>query len=120
MEDLRHKHLYSNTSKDIDPSLDAVLSSILSGKFNDPDASNNDIFSPLVSSIKEQGDYYLVSDDFNSYITTQELVDEAFADKEYWARRSITSVARMGFFSADRVIAEYAESIWNVEPLEVE
>lgn len=32
---------------------------------------------------------------------------------------AITSVARMGFFSTDRVISEYADSIWNIEPLEI-
>jgi starch phosphorylase len=72
-----------------------------------------------LASVAEHGDYYLVSDDFNSYITTQELVDEAFKDRDEWVSKSITSVARMGFFSTDRVISEYAESIWNVEPLPI-
>jgi len=76
-------------------------------------------FSALTASIEEHGDYYLVSDDFNSYITTQGMVDEGFKNKEEWLAKSITSVARMGFFSTDRVINEYADSIWNVEPLEV-
>lgn len=76
-------------------------------------------FAALTASIEEHGDYYLVSDDFNSYITTHEMVDEAFKNKEEWLAKSITSVARMGFFSTDRVINEYADSIWNVEPLEV-
>lgn len=76
-------------------------------------------FSALIASIEEHGDYYLVSDDFNSYITTHEMVDESFKNKEEWLAKSITSVARMGFFSTDRVINEYADSIWNVEPLEV-
>lgn len=76
-------------------------------------------FSALTASIDEHGDYYLVSDDFNSYITTQAMVDEAFVNQDEWITKSITSVARMGFFSSDRVINEYADSIWNVEPLEV-
>jgi starch phosphorylase len=77
-------------------------------------------FSALTSSIEEHGDYYLVSDDFNSYVTTHEMVDEAFLNKEEWLAKSISSVARMGFFSMDRVTNEYADSIWNVEPLNVE
>lgn len=91
-----------------------VFDAIRGGTFGD--ASN---FSALLDSIVEHGDYYLVSDDFNSYITTQDLVDESFQNREEWIAKSITSVARMGFFSTDRVINEYAESIWNVEPLEV-
>lgn len=80
---------------------------------------NADDFSALIASIAEHGDYYLVSDDFNSYVKTQEMVDEAFRNQDEWIAKSITSVARMGFFSTDRVINEYADGIWNVEPLTV-
>ncbi|KAL3480284.1 glycosyl transferase [Aspergillus californicus] len=113
VEDIRHKHFY--TPFKLDPHLSAVFDSISAGTFGDPSH-----FSPLLASIAEHGDYYLVSDDFNSYITTQELVDTAFGDRVEWISKSITSVARMGFFSTDRVISEYAEEIWNVEPLVVE
>ena len=58
-----------------------------------------------------------MSDDFSSYIKTQELVDEAYRDQEEWISKCIQSVSRMGFFSSDRCIQEYAEMIWNVEPL---
>lgn len=58
-----------------------------------------------------------MSDDFHSYIQTQLLVDEAYKNQEEWAVKTITSVARMGFFSSDRCIQEYAEGIWNIEPL---
>lgn len=74
-------------------------------------------FSALVGAIEDHGDYYLVSDDFHSYIQTQALVDEAYKDQEEWTSKTIISVSRMGFFSSDRCINEYAESIWNIEPL---
>ncbi|KAL3438015.1 glycosyl transferase [Aspergillus tetrazonus] len=112
VEEIRHKHMYSGFT--LDPQLARVFDAIRSGTFGD--ASH---FSALLASIAEHGDYYLVSDDFNSYIKTQEMVDEAFKDREEWVSKSITSVARMGFFSTDRVINEYAESIWNIEPLPV-
>ena len=74
-------------------------------------------FSALCNSITDHGDYYLVSDDFNSYIKTQDLVDEAYKDQDEWISKCIVSVSRMGFFSSDRCIQEFAEMIWNVEPL---
>ena len=74
-------------------------------------------FSALINAIENQGDYYLVSDDFHSYVRTQELVDEAYRDQEAWIRKTIEAVSRMGFFSSDRCIQEYAEGIWNIEPL---
>ncbi|OJJ49906.1 hypothetical protein ASPZODRAFT_139252 [Penicilliopsis zonata CBS 506.65] len=110
VEELRHRHFYGDFQ--IDGDLAKVFDAIKQGTFGD--AGN---FAALVAAIVDHGDYYLVSDDFNSYIKTQDIVDEAFQNQDEWLTRSITSVARMGFFSADRVINEYADSIWNVEPL---
>ncbi|CAI7628525.1 unnamed protein product [Penicillium glandicola] len=112
VEDLRHRHFYGNFK--LDPQLERVFDAIKDNLFGDKAD-----FTALTSSIEEHGDYYLVSDDFNSYITTHEMVDEAFQNQEEWLAKSITSVARMGFFSMDRVTNEYADSIWNVEPLDV-
>jgi len=95
----------------LDPTLEGVFDAIRSGTFGDADR-----FSALVNGIVEHGDYYLVSDDFASYCKTQELIDEAYRDQEQWLTKCITSVARMGFFSSDRCIDEYAETIWNIEP----
>lgn len=113
MENLRETHRYKGFTLDED--LAKVFESIRSGTFGDANA-----FESLIASITDHGDYYLVSDDFKSYIQTQELVDEDFQKQDEWVAKSISSVARMGFFSTDRVIDEYAESIWNVEPLAVE
>ena len=113
VEDLRHSHYYGKY--ELDPELRKVFDSIQSGTFGDQGA-----FSSLVSAIADHGDYYLVSDDFKSYCDTQDLIDESFKDQDGWLTKCITSVARMGFFSSDRCIQEYAESIWNIEPLDIE
>ncbi|TVY56841.1 Glycogen phosphorylase [Lachnellula suecica] len=110
VEDLRHAHNYG--SHTLDPDLLKVFETIKSGTFGDAGA-----FSALTSAIEDHGDYYLVSDDFHSYIQTQALVDEAYKNQDEWITKTILSVARMGFFSSDRCINEYAEMIWNVEPL---
>lgn len=110
MEDLRHAHNYGSHS--IDPDLEKVFNEIEKGTFGTPDD-----FSAMIAAVRHHGDYYLVSDDFHSYIETHHLVDEVYQNQEEWVKKSITSVARMGFFSSDRCINEYAEGIWNVEPL---
>ncbi|KIH93061.1 starch phosphorylase [Sporothrix brasiliensis 5110] len=114
VDDLRHHHTYGQDHK-IDPSLDKVFQAIQNGTFGNPQD-----FSGMVAAVREHGDFYLVSDDFHSYLETQELVDKSYADQELWITKCITSVARMGFFSSDRCINEYAEEIWNVEPLQPE
>ena len=113
MEDLRHAHNYGKHS--IDGDLAKVFDAIRGNMFGDQNA-----FSALVSAVTDHGDYYLVSDDFGSYVKTQALVDESYKDQEEWISKCITSVSRMGFFSSDRCIDEYAESIWNIEPLKPE
>ncbi|KAF2634551.1 glycogen phosphorylase-like protein [Massarina eburnea CBS 473.64] len=110
VDELRHAHLYSQYT--LDPALALVFDSIHSGTFGDANS-----FSALLNGIVEHGDYYLVSDDFASYIKTQELIDESYKNTEEWTTKAITTVARMGFFSSDRCIDEYAEAIWNIEPL---
>jgi starch phosphorylase len=110
VEELRHSHTYGKHT--IDPDLARVFDEIEKGTFGSPDD-----FGSLVAAVREHGDYYLVSDDFRSYIDTHGIVDKAYANQEDWITKCITSVARMGFFSSDRCIDEYAEEIWNIEPL---
>lgn len=113
VEDLRHAHTYG--SHTIDQNLEKVFQEIEKGRFGTPQD-----FRGMIDAVRDHGDYYLVSDDFHSYLETQKLVDEAYRNQESWLAKGITSVARMGFFSSDRCINEYAEGIWNVEPLVVE
>ncbi|KAF4552039.1 Glycogen phosphorylase [Elsinoe fawcettii] len=111
VEDLRHNHFYSKF--ELDPNLQKVFDTIKSGKFGDAGT-----FSALINGIVDHGDYYLVSDDFNSYIETHKLIDEAYKDQDEWLTKCITAVSRMGFFTSDRCIEEYADMIWNAEPVE--
>ncbi|KAG9292050.1 hypothetical protein G9A89_017950 [Geosiphon pyriformis] len=112
VEDLRHDHRYRQVP--IDPALQAVITDIESGHFGE-----QRIFAPLINTITFGKDYYLISDDFGSYLDAQKLVDEAYKNEEDWARKSILCTARMGFFSSDRAIDEYAEQIWDLEKVPV-
>ncbi|KAK0744185.1 glycosyl transferase [Schizothecium vesticola] len=113
VEDLRHTHTYG--SHTIDPDLAKVFEAIEKGTFGD-----SKDFAGMITAVRDHSDYYLVSDDFHSYIETHALVDEAYKNQEEWITKCITSVSRMGFFTSDRCINEYAEGIWNIEPLAVE
>lgn len=76
------------------------MDAIRNGMFGDA----ND-FSALVNGIMEHGDYYLVTDDFRSYVDTQKAIDEAYKDQEAWLTKCITAVSRMGFFTSEYVCA---------------
>ena len=79
----------------------------------------HDAFAPLCSSLLEGGDPYLCLADYADYVRAQEEVDKAFADKKRWAKMAILNTARVGKFSSDRTISQYADQIWNLEPVKV-
>ncbi|HEY3898179.1 MAG TPA: glycogen/starch/alpha-glucan phosphorylase [Chthoniobacter sp.] len=64
-------------------------------------------------------DPFLVLADFQAYSETHKLVDAAFKDKERWAKMAILNTARMGKFSSDRTISQYAKEIWKLDPVKV-
>ena len=90
--------------------LKAVLDLIASGFF---EPEHPDVFKPLVQSLLEQDTYMLLAD-FQSYADCQERVGKAFLDPDQWTRMEILNIAKMGKFSSDRSISEYAENIWKI------
>ena len=64
-------------------------------------------------------DPFLCLPDFESYSECQKKVDAAFRQKSCWSKMAILNTARMGKFSSDRTIKEYARDIWKVEPVHI-
>jgi starch phosphorylase len=46
-------------------------------------------------------------------------VEAAYRDKAKWAKMAILNTARLGKFSSDRTIREYAKDIWQLKPVKV-
>lgn len=46
----------------------------------------------------------------------EEQAARAFRDRSRWARMAIRNVARVGYFSSDRAVREYARDVWNARP----
>jgi glycogen phosphorylase len=92
------------------PRLQRVLDYIGSGELP---AQHTDLFRPLVDDLLSR-DAYLLLADFDAYLEAQDRVDALYRDADEWTRRAIINVARCGFFSSDRSVAEYAERIWRV------
>jgi starch phosphorylase len=110
VEDLRYQHLYHPVPvEQKSPALAKVLDAVSGGLFGD-----HGVYEPLVNTIR-QGDYYLITDDFDSYIAALQMVDEAYLNREEWTKKSIKTTAQMGKFSSDRAIQDYAQEYWNIE-----
>ena len=72
------------------------------------------IFQPIVDSIRQADDQWMVAADFRSYIDAQQRAAQAYADQALWTKMSILNTAHSSHFSSDRTISEYAKDIWKV------
>ncbi|MFL5138967.1 MAG: glycogen/starch/alpha-glucan phosphorylase [Microvirga sp.] len=92
------------------PRLAAALESLEDGVFS-PDEP--DRFRPLIQELTHR-DRFMVTADFDAYWEAQRHVDLMWSDPKAWWRMSILNTARIGWFSSDRTIREYAGDIWGV------
>jgi starch phosphorylase len=91
-------------------SLKAVLDAIGSGAFSPGEPQR---YRALVDGLLNR-DTYLLLADFADYVATQARVDALYRDPKAWNAAVIRNIAGMGFFSADRTVAEYAAKVWSV------
>jgi starch phosphorylase len=91
------------------PHLRGVLDELSSGVFSPDDPAR---YRGLVDSLTHH-DYFMLCADFEAYWAAQMRVDEMWRNKQRWWRSSVMNTARMGWFSSDRTISEYAQEIWN-------
>jgi glycogen phosphorylase len=92
------------------PELGQALSAIASGVFS-PDDPNR--YRDLVDGL-HRSDYFMVAADFDAYAAAQRDVDEIWGDPVRWWRMAILNSARVGWFSSDRTIRQYARDIWQI------
>ena len=74
----------------------------------------------LVKKGSDRADMYFILKDFRAYAEAQEKVEEAYRDKERWAKMALLNTACCGKFSSDRTIREYVEEIWKLDPVTIE
>ena len=97
---------------DASPRLKEALESISSGVFSPDDPHR---YRDLIGGIYEH-DWFMVARDFDAYVAAQAEVDSIWHDKARWNAMAIRNTARVGFFSSDRTIRQYAKDIWGVTP----
>jgi len=72
------------------------------------------LFRWIFDELIHRGDRYFHIADFPSYIATQQLIDGEYLNEDVWWHKAILNVARIGRFSSDRCVTEYARDIWHI------
>lgn len=89
--------------------LSQALASIAGGVFS-PDDRNR--YAQLIDGIYSH-DWFMVAADFDAYAAAQRDVDQIWNKPSSWYAKTINNTARMGWFSSDRTIRQYADEIWR-------
>ncbi len=58
-------------------------------------------------------DWFMTLLDFKAYTKKKEEALKAYEDRKAWAKKMIVNIAKAGYFSSDRTIAEYNNDIWH-------
>ncbi|MEX2572889.1 MAG: glycogen/starch/alpha-glucan phosphorylase [Balneolaceae bacterium] len=112
VEKLRHEGYDPWNYYHSDDELKKAIDQIKDGFFSPADEPQ--LFSPVIDALLHKGDYFLVLADFRSYLEKQKEVEKLYQDRDMWTRKAILNMARVGKFSSDRTIREYADEIWKV------
>lgn len=99
------------SSEDLRLSIDWLASDYFTGNANE--------FKPLRDSLLDHGDPFLVMADYDKYAAAQAEVDKAYRDQKKWVKMTIHNTARVGKFSSDRTILEYAQKVWKLPQVKV-
>ena len=60
-------------------------------------------------------DWFMTLIDFNAYVDAKEQILADYEDQDSWNEKVVQNIAKAGFFSSDRTIAQYNADIWHCE-----
>ncbi len=92
------------------PALKRITEQLASGFWSEPHISQS-----ICDEIFHSNDFYLVLKDFEAYMEAWHGMAKLYGDKCAWAKKSLHNIAKAGFFTSDRTIAQYAEEVWKVK-----
>ncbi len=91
-----------------------ILNAVNSSMF--ADANYPQQFSPIFDALLNN-DYYFILADLEDFNNTVHRAEQDYKNKDLWAKKALLNVARIGYFSSDRSVMEYAENIWHIKPV---
>lgn len=116
-EEIRAKRLTYNPHEIYEKSdyIKRILNAINSSMFCEHDYPQ--LFRPIYDSLLNT-DYYFILADLENFNNAVHQAEKDFNNKYEWAKKSLFNIARIGYFSSDRSVMEYASKIWHIKPVD--
>ncbi|HUI83845.1 MAG TPA: glycogen/starch/alpha-glucan phosphorylase [Candidatus Binatia bacterium] len=116
IRDMQQKALYNSREHyERDPAIREVMDALASDRFC---PNEHGLFRWIFDELIHRGDRYFHIADFPGYVEAQQLIDGEYLDEDVWWRKAVLNVARIGRFSSDRCVTEYARDIWQIGAFE--
>jgi starch phosphorylase len=96
---------------DADPDVKEVMDALASDRFC---PNEHGLFRWIFDELVHRGDRYYHIADFPSYVETQQRIASEYRQDEIWCSKAVLNIARIGKFSSDRTVQEYARDIWHI------
>ncbi len=99
-----------------------VVDQLVDGTYANGDRElYRDLYNSLLNTYSsDRADTYFILKDFRSYADAQKRVEEAYRDRDRWAKMALLNTASCGKFTSDRTIQEYVDEIWKLDKIKVE
>ena len=75
------------------------------------------LFDPIRDALLADNERYFHLADLIPYADAHQRAAALWIDRRAWARKALLTISRMGAFSSDRTVAEYADEIWGITPI---
>lgn len=114
---IKHENSYDVWRKyNSNAEIQKVVNSFVDSTFSSDPRDFKQIYNELMF----KNDEYLLLADFEAYGHAQNNVENRYRDTKAWARMCLINIAQSGYFSSDRTIKEYANDIWNINPITID
>jgi glycogen phosphorylase len=116
IREMQQKGTYNSRELyDTDADIREVMDAFASDRFC---PNEHGLFRWIFDELVHRGDRYFHLADFSSYVAMQQEIDGEYIEQDVWWRKAVLNVARIGKFSSDRCVNEYAQNIWHIGPFE--
>ncbi|HLH75483.1 MAG TPA: glycogen/starch/alpha-glucan phosphorylase [Candidatus Binataceae bacterium] len=112
ISELMHGDYQPRLSYESDPRVRRLVDELGSDRFCPREPG---LFGALRDLLLERDRYFHLAD-LGAYLEVQAIVGQQFTDRQVWTRKAILNIARIGRFSSDRTVSQYARQIWRMLP----